>query len=403
VSTDLNKQELTTAIRKASAESGFAQTGIAPSVTPTGYHHLLEWLASGYAGDMQWIERRKNAYQSPAGVMPGTRSVIVAAMNYHTGQPPGGDARVSRYAWGENDYHQVLRDKLRNVAETLHSLAPQARTRVVVDTAPLLERDFARLAGLGWLGKNTMLISRTIGSWFFLGALLTDVELDYDDPEDDTWCGTCTRCLDACPTDAFPEPGVLDARRCISYLTIELRQSPIPRELRSGVQDWVFGCDICQEVCPWNRFAPRDVVPELQPSSLIHPIDARHLLRMSETEFRERFGDTPLARPGYSGMRRNAAIVLGNLCDLDAEPELTDAIDDNDAMVRGAAAWALGQLKSPAARDTLQRQYKRESDPSVREEIEDALQQSGSNPQSRQSSSESNSQNDNFDADPSED
>jgi epoxyqueuosine reductase len=369
----LPPQTLTQQLHDRALELGFDQFGVAPAVTPGGFQRLLQWLADGYAGTMHWISRRRDAYESPAGIMPGTRSLIVVALNYNTDSVHQSGGRVSRYAWSDADYHAVIRTRLRALGETLHTARPGARSRVVVDTAPLLERDFARLAGIGWFGKNTMLISRAIGSWFFIGVILTDVELDYDAPYEDTWCGTCTRCLDECPIDAFPEPGVLDATKCISYLTIELRQEQIPPEFRRGVGDWVFGCDICQDVCPWNRFAPHDTIRELQPRSDLNPVDCRRLLSMSPAQFASALGSTPLARPGYSGIRRNAAIVLGNQRAIVAEPELTTACRDADPLVRGAAAWALGRLQTATAARTLQTLLREEQDSAVRTEIQRAL------------------------------
>ncbi len=275
-------------------------------------------------------------------------------MNYHDGTPgedaPNSDEsgdklpRIARYASGSADYHDVLKPLLKQMGDLIKRNIPNAKTRVVIDTAPLLERDFGRLAGLGWFGKNTMLISRDIGSWFFLGAVLTDVELDYDDAVEQTYCGTCTRCLDVCPTQAFPEPGVLDARRCISYLTIEHRHEPIPMELRDGIGEWLFGCDLCQDVCPWNRFAPEETLPEFQSQPKLTHIDCRALLRMSDDDFNREFGDTPLSRPGRSGILRNAAIVLGNLGDRSALPELHDAANDRDPLIADAAVWAIRKL-----------------------------------------------------------
>jgi epoxyqueuosine reductase len=208
----------------------------------------------------------------------------------------------------------------------------------------LLERDFGRLAGLGWFGKNTMLISRSIGSWFFLGAILTDIELTYDQPLEQTFCGSCTRCLDACPTKAFPEPGVLDARRCISYLTIEHRHAGIPEEFRSDLGPWLFGCDICQDVCPWNRFAPSDTLPEFQQKLNFSTSECRSLLRLTEKEFRDRFAGSPLLRSGRTGLLRNAAIVLANLRDFDSRPELEVLLQDGEEILRETAAWAIQQL-----------------------------------------------------------
>ena len=338
------RDALSTNLKACAQDLGFALVGIAPAVTPTGFHHLVKWIDHGHAASMDWVDQRRDAYRHPDGVMPGTRSVIMAAMNYHDGTIPAAGPRIARYALGSADYHDVLKSRLQQLSEHLKSEIPSARTRVVVDTAPLLERDFGRLAGIGWFGKNTMLISRSIGSYFFLGALLTDAELRYDVPEDHNFCGTCTRCLDACPTDAFPEPGVLDARRCISYLTIEHRKDPIPTELRSGIGEWLFGCDICQDVCPWNRFAPDETLPEFRTLPSLNPIDCRELLRLTVEEFRDRFRNTPFFRPGRAGLLRNAAIVLVNLRRADAVPELTLLLTDDEPMLREIAVWAIEQL-----------------------------------------------------------
>ena len=355
-------------------ELGFAQIGITPAVTPTGFHRLLQWIDNGHSAEMKWVERRLDAYRHPDGVMQGTRSVIMAAMNYNDGAMPAGGGRIARYAWGSADYHDVLKPRLQKLAELLRTEVPTARTRVVIDTAPLLERDFARLAGIGWFGKNTMLISRAIGSWFFLGAVLTDVELGYDKPVEQDYCGSCTRCLDACPTDAFPEPGVLDARRCISYLTIEHRREPIPLDLRNGIGEWLFGCDICQDVCPWNRFAPDDTLPEFQHLPSMNPVDCHELLTLSAEQFEIRFKDSPLSRPGRAGLLRNAAIVLGNAKDSSAEQALISALDDTETLIRGAAAWALGQIGSRKAIAAVRTHLNVESDETVLQEIDVALQ-----------------------------
>lgn len=335
---------LTNQLKSLGRELGFSHVGVAPAVTPTGFHRLLEWIDAGYAADMNWIERRKEAYQHPESVMSGTRSVIMTAMNYHDGTEQVAGARVARYALGSADYHDVLKSRLKPLVGLLRAESGTARTRVVVDTAPLLERDFGRLAGLGWFGKNTMLISRSIGSWFFLGAILTDLELNYDDALEHEFCGTCTRCLDACPTQAFPEPGVLDAGKCISYLTIEHRREAIPLELRSGIGEWLFGCDVCQEVCPWNRFAPRETLPEFRRVPFLNPVDCRAILRLSEEQFVSQFAETPFSRPGRAGLLRNAAIVVGNMRDVSAKPELEALLSDAEPLIRQAAEWALEQM-----------------------------------------------------------
>jgi epoxyqueuosine reductase len=226
---------------------------------------------------------------------------------------------------------------------------PGCRGRGVVDTAPLLERDFARRAGLGWFGKNTMLLNKRLGSYFFLGALLVDIELRPDAPQETTHCGTCTACLDACPTQAFPEPGLLDARRCISYLTIELR-GPIPVEFRAPLGDWVFGCDICQEVCPWNRKAPSATEPAFQPRTDLEPLDLMEALGLSEEAFRRRFRGTALMRAKRRGLLRNAALALGNQGDLAALPALRHALNDPEPLIREAAQWAIERILSSARR-----------------------------------------------------
>ncbi|MBX3438144.1 MAG: tRNA epoxyqueuosine(34) reductase QueG [Planctomycetaceae bacterium] len=344
----LSPEELADIVREASHAAGFDRVGIAPAVHPDGFESFTAWLERGFAGEMRYLERRRNAYGHPQHVLESVRSVIMLGMNYRTADPPDvlapGQARVSRYAWGSQDYHTVIREGLNQLADVLHQQAPGCRTRGVVDTAPLLERDFARLAGLGWFGKNTMLINKRQGSWLFLAALLTDVTLTPDAPHATSHCGTCTRCLDACPTNAFPEPYVLDATKCISYLTIELRDRPIPESLRAACGDWLFGCDICQDVCPWNRKAPLSTSTSFEPLPDLHPADAAALLSLDEAAFEARFANSPLARPGRAGLLRNACIVLGNNGDANCVPALTKALDDPEPLIRTAAAWALGRL-----------------------------------------------------------
>ena len=387
-------RELARLIKAEARRIGFELVGIAPAVSPPGLPKLHEWLRAGFAGEMQYLPRREAAYAHPSNVSASVRSVVMLAINYRTEEPqsvtspqsvesvesdepvepfkPSVAGRVARYAWGTADYHDLLRDRLRQLSDFLHAQRPGCTTRGVVDTAPLLERDFARLAGLGWFGKNTMLIHKRAGSWLLLAGLLTDIELAADAPHATSHCGTCTRCLDVCPTDAFPEPYVLDARKCISYLTIELK-GPIPTELRDGVGEWLFGCDLCQDVCPWNRKAPVSPEPAFQPQPDLNPADCVAILRMSREEFQERFAKTPLERPGFDGLRRNAAIVLGNRGDLAAIPALIDAVNDASALVRGAVAWSLGKLSGDQARAALYERLQIETDAGVREELKLAL------------------------------
>ncbi len=338
--------QLTRKLKYRARESGFSLCGVCPAVAPPGTARLDEWLAAGYAGQMHYLADRRDAYGDPNRVLDGVRSVVMLAMNYRTAEPAkpeAGEGRVSRYAWGEADYHDLIRERLNELAAFLSDQVPEARIRGVVDTAPLLEREFAQLAGLGWIGKNTLLINRDEGSWFFLAALLTDTELVFDAPHETDHCGTCRACLDACPTGAFPQPYVLDASRCISYLTIELRDA-VPRELREGVGDWLFGCDVCQDVCPWNSRAPISRQAEFAPRVGGNPIDLIGLFALDDAAYRERFRHTPLWRPRRRGLLRNAAIVLGNRPTSIAIPALIRGLSDAESLVRGACAWRLGAV-----------------------------------------------------------
>jgi epoxyqueuosine reductase len=353
---------------------GFELAGICPAVTPPGIARFDEWLARGYAGEMHYLPDRRAAYENPQSVLEGARSIVMLAMNYRTAEPAEpapGQGRVSRYAWGD-DYHTLIRGRLNALADYLRAGVPDARVRGVVDTAPLLEREFAQLAGLGWIGKNTLLLNRQLGSWFFLAALLTDVPLAYDAAHQTDHCGTCRACLDACPTGAFPEPYVLDARRCISYLTIEMR-GPVPHPLRAGVGDWLFGCDICQQVCPWNSRAPESAEEAFVPADGRNPVNLAELFFWTDDDFRRLYRGSPLLRAKRRGLLRSAAIVLGNQGDPASLAPLVRGLSDAEPLVRGAAAWALGRLATPAAREVLAARLPLESDADVRGEIEAAL------------------------------
>jgi epoxyqueuosine reductase len=367
------------AVKAEALRIGFDLVGIAPATNPVGLENFHDWLRQGYDGEMAWLSRRQEAYEHPRYVLAGVRSVIMLALNYRTDDPAPprpGTGRVSRYAWSDADYHAIARERLALLADFLHKHAPGCRTRSVIDSAPMLERDFARAAGLGWFGKNTMLINKRQGSWIFLAGLLTDLELEPDAPHETAHCGTCTRCLDACPTEAFPQPYVLDSRKCIAYLTIELK-GPIPVELRSGIGDWLFGCDICQDVCPWNHKSPRKNDPAFVPRGDMNPADLCRLLGLDEVGFRAAFGESALSRPGRAGLLRNAAIVLGNQRDSATVPALERALGDSEPVVRGAAAWALGQIGDTFALAALKSQLCVEDNATVRAEIERALAAAG--------------------------
>ena len=337
---------LTQQLYAESERLGFCLAGATPAVSATGtFDRLCNWLEAGYAGEMRYLTERLEAYRDPSHVLEGVRSILMLAMPYRTvaGQEvKAGEGKIASYAWGTGDYHDLIHNRLKQLRAKLLALRPNAVARGVVDTAPLLEREFAYLAGLGWIGKNTLLIHRTHGSWFFLAALLTDQTLDYNDATETDHCGSCTACLDACPTDAFPQPYVLDATKCISYLTIELR-SPIPEAQRPHMDDWMFGCDICQDVCPWNRKVPTTSEATFQPLAANNPIDLIALFDLDDAAFRQRFRKTPLWRSKRRGILRNAAIVLGNQHAPAAIPALNKGLNDTDPLVREAAAWALGQ------------------------------------------------------------
>lgn len=366
---------LTLHLKQAAERLGFALAGVCPATEPRGYPQLVEWLERGYAGQMTYLADRREAYRHPDSVLEGVRSLLMLGMPYRSDEPrvvADGAGRVSRYAWSDVDYHDVIHARLRALLDELHQHAPAARGRGVVDTAPLLEREFAQLAGLGWVGKHTLLINRQRGSWFFLAALLTDAELDYDEPFRADHCGTCRACLDACPTGAFPAPYLLDATKCLSYLTIE-HPGPIPPELREGLGNWVFGCDVCQDVCPWNRRAAGQNDDAWRPRADENPLELASLFWLDDGDFRQRFRRTPLWRPKRRGLLRNAAIVLGNQRNAVALPALVKGLTDDEAVVRGAAAWALGQIGGSEAGRALHERLTREVDRQVRDEIVTAL------------------------------
>ncbi len=298
---------------------GFDAVGIA---TLDGNAHAADldhWLAAGYAGTMSYLHRQAQQRQQPARIMPEAAAAVVTLTNYfhgaadpgHKSGVPEVGARVAQYAWS-TDYHEVLGRRLGRLAAAIRALSPGAKTRCYMDAGPVPERELAQRAGLGWIGKNMMLIHPEIGSFTFIGVVLTDADLAPDLPFEADRCGTCRRCLDACPTEAFVGPHVMDARRCISYLTIEHRADFTDAERRM-VGDWVFGCDVCQDVCPWNvTFARPTSDPELAPREDVLAPDLAELLRLDDETFTRRYGDTPFARPGPAGTRRNAAAVLAN-------------------------------------------------------------------------------------------
>jgi len=332
---------------------GFDLVGVAPAQTPAeALQAYLGWLARGDYGEMAYMARADRVARraDPALILPGVRSLVCVAVHYDSGPPPPVDplhGRVARYAWGQ-DYHDWMLPRLEELAAWLRAEAGGAAHRAYVDTGPLLERAFAARAGLGFIGKNTCLIHPRLGSWLLLGVLLVDVELPAGKPLPPR-CGSCTRCLDACPTGALTAPYRLDARRCIACLTIE-HGGPIPPELRPLLGDRVFGCDECQTVCPWQRFSPPTAVAAFRAADAGRAAPSLlELLAMDEEAFRRRFAGTPLLRTGRERLQRNAAVALGNAGDPRAVPALRRALDDPSPLVREHAAWALERLGTAAA------------------------------------------------------
>jgi len=354
---------------------GFDLAGIAALGTPDTVAQFDAWLAAGNAGAMRYLHDGGAELRRDARLPhPGATHAIVVAMNYG-GREPGGS--VARYARGD-DYHEVLRERLRELHRWLEAETGQnINARPYVDSGPILERDLAQRAGLGWFGKNTCLINPKVGSFLFLASLFVDYPLEADVPFQADRCGTCTRCLDACPTNALTAPRVLDANLCISYLTIELRDA-IPETLREPMGELVYGCDICQEVCPYNRkfslpltelrFAPRPVLDGVDARSL-----ATRLLTMSVAEYTAEFRGSPMKRAKFAGLRRNAAVVLGNVGSSADAPALIAALRDESSLVRSHAAWALGRLGSAFGATALRERLANELDTNVRDEIVSAL------------------------------
>ena len=351
--------EIEGVIKQAAEGAGFDLSGIAPVTDSPELECFPAWIAAGHAGEMQYLAARDDEGElkraSLSRVAPWAKSVIVCAINYNTDHPYSTQVRdpergwISRYAWSREDYHDAVMRRLKQVEaalrEALSSAEPSLLTRSYVDTGPIVERVFAKYAGVGWIGKNTCIINQKMGSWLFLGVILTSLELKPDMPAPDR-CGTCTRCIEACPTAAILAPYQLDSNRCISYLTIEKRGS-IPEELRAGMGRHVFGCDICQDVCPWNRKAPATTAPEFSPrEGLVNPaLDL--LAEMSAEEFRETFRGSPIRRAKRSGLRRNAVIAMGNSGNDQFLPLLEALVLDDDEAVAESAHWAIERLRNP--------------------------------------------------------
>jgi epoxyqueuosine reductase len=312
-SSSTNPTETSAELKRRARTLGFDAIGIAP-LEPNPHAFALDrWLAAGYAGEMRYMERQAEKRRDPRRIMPGAMRAVVTLTNYFHGSASrdAGHGRVAQYAWS-TDYHRVLEPRLEELATVIRDLAPGARTRVYVDAGPVPERDLAQRAGLGWIAKNTMLIHPRMGSFTFIGVVLTDAALTTDAPFTADHCGTCRACLDACPTAAFVAPGILDARRCISYLTIEHR-GPFDQQQAGWLGEWVFGCDVCQDVCPWNvRFAAPAKDSGLAPRAELVSPSLEALRGLDEAMFGARFADTAFERAGVLGLKRNASAARAN-------------------------------------------------------------------------------------------
>lgn len=328
-------------IKQLASELGFDDCRIAGAGVATHAESFQAWIDDGCHGEMGWMERTPERRCDPREVLPGCRSVVSLALNYYPGPNPDTGWRIARYSWNE-DYHDLVEKKLKQLNEAMVEMG--GTQRYYVDTGPVLERDFATDAGLGWNGKSTVQIHRHLGTWFFLAELLTTLELPADAPFGDH-CGKCTRCIDACPTDAITEPHRVDARRCISYLTIEHNGS-IPEEFRSAIGDRLYGCDECLEVCPWNRFAKLSQESRFHAREAIFEKSTREFLELTVDEFRTVFRKSPIKRIKLPRFLRNVCVVLGNTGTAEDLPALEEASRHEDPLVAEHAEWAIKQIQS---------------------------------------------------------
>lgn len=367
---------LSARIKEEAQRLGFALVGISRLQAPPHEESFAEWLRRGLGGELGYLKRTEELRRDPRKLMPWASSVVSVGMNYATPlrRPVGKlglKGWLSRYAWGD-DYHDVMKHGLEALLERVRGLYPEpVEGKAFVDSGPVLERDLAGVAGIGWVGKNTQLISPRRGSWFFLGELFLSLELAYDRPIRDR-CGKCDLCLKACPTGAFVGPYILDARRCISYLTIELKGA-IPKHLRPLVGNHIFGCDICQEVCPYNVKATPTSEEVFYPREGLYTPELTALLALSEEEFRRRFRQSPILRAKRRGFLRNVAVALGNSRRPEAVPALTQALGDHEPLVRRHVAWALGEIGTAESLEALRKRLGIEPDREVREEIDEAI------------------------------
>jgi epoxyqueuosine reductase len=376
--TNLSTQELTVRVKAEARRLGFDLVGVTGPTPPPHLDVYHQWLDAGRHGNMAYLanERAVHMRSDPRLILPGCQSILVTAVSYLPEEYPHereNAPRVASYAQGD-DYHDVLIDRLKQVVIFIETqVGRPVPHHMYTDTGPLLEREFAQRSGLGWIGKNTCLIHSSRGSYLLLAELLLGIQLEPDAPFESDRCGTCSRCIDACPTSCILPDRTIDARLCISYLTIE-HKGVIPHELREKIGDWLFGCDICQQVCPWNRFTKPTKDPAFQPRSFLKPTYLERFLNLTPDSWKESLRGSPLLRPRRRGLLRNAAIVAGNNRDQAVIPHLTELIlHDPESLVRGHAAWALGQIGSESALTALRNAKETEKEPSVIAEIDAAF------------------------------
>jgi epoxyqueuosine reductase len=305
----MNSARYSQEVKSIASRLGFAYCGISKAeFLEDEAPRLADWLKKGYAGKMQYLENHFDKRLDPTLLVPGAKSVISLLYNYYPEHDLAreGELKIAKYAYGE-DYHDVIRDKLKEFMQALHETIGEVGGRVFVDSAPVMERVWAKRGGAGWIGKNSLLINRSMGSFYFLAELIVDLELEYDGPVKD-YCGTCTACMDACPTDAIPAPYTVDGSKCISYFTIELKEE-IPQDVKGKLGDWMFGCDICQDVCPWNRFSKPHSENAFHPNSQLKEFSAKDWMELTEEVFKSVFRNSPVNRTKFEGLKRNISFL----------------------------------------------------------------------------------------------
>ncbi|MCI0417040.1 tRNA epoxyqueuosine(34) reductase QueG [bacterium] len=361
----MSETKIEALIKQEAIRIGFHLAGICSVGEGETVPFLETWLKNNFHGAMKYMENPKRG--SPQAVLPSIRTMVVVGLNYRwpEGAVPDQEGMISKYAWS-GDYHRIIKPMLAELARFIDHASPDASARAYVDTGPIVEKHWAQKAGLGWIGKHTNVINQQGSSWFFLGVILTGLALEPDPPAEDH-CGTCIQCIEACPTGAIVQPYMLDARLCISYLTIELRES-IPRELRPLIGNRIFGCDDCQDVCPWNRFAYAGD-PRFNPKQEVLTARLRDYLQLSPEEFRTRFARTNVLRAKYRGFLRNCLVAAGNAKSSELRCDIEQHLKSDDEMIREHAVWALAQFDDAESRDCLQELRTKETSAAVLEEL----------------------------------